>query len=51
MSVRGAVRTSALAAGALAFVEKDDVDALLMQVRNAAVRGHLRHYAGVPPVI
>ena len=51
MSVRGAVRTSALAAGALAFVEKDDVDALLTQVRNAAVRGHLRHYAGVPPVI
>ncbi len=51
MSVRGAVRTAALAAGAVAFVEKDDVDALLTQVRSAAVRGHLRHCAGVPPVI
>jgi DNA-binding NtrC family response regulator len=51
MSVRGAVRTAALAAGAVAFIEKDDVDALLTQVRNAAVRGHLRHCAGVPPVI
>lgn len=51
MSVRGAVRAAALAAGAVAFGEKDDVDALLAQVRSAALPGHLRHCAGVPPVI
>jgi DNA-binding NtrC family response regulator len=51
MSVRGGVRAAALAAGAVAFVEKADVDALLAQVRRAAAPGHLRHYAEGPPVI
>jgi DNA-binding NarL/FixJ family response regulator len=51
MSVRGAARAGALDAGAVAFVEKGDVDALLTQIRSAAPRGHLRHCAGVPPVI
>jgi DNA-binding NarL/FixJ family response regulator len=51
MSVRGAARAAALAAGAVSFVEKGDVEALLTQVRIAAVPGHLGHCAGVPPVI
>jgi DNA-binding NarL/FixJ family response regulator len=51
MSVHGAVRGAALAAGAVAFVEKDDVDALLTQIRSAAPRGRVRHCAEAPPVI
>jgi DNA-binding NarL/FixJ family response regulator len=37
MSVRGGLRAAALAAGAVAFVEKEsDIDALLNTVRTAA---------------
>jgi two-component system KDP operon response regulator KdpE len=51
MSVRGALRGAALAAGAVAFIEKSDVDALLTQVRSAAATGGLRHCAGVSPAV
>ncbi len=51
MSVRGALRTAALAAGAVAFVEKGDVDALLTQARSAAATGGLRHCAGGSPAV
>jgi DNA-binding NarL/FixJ family response regulator len=40
MSLRGAVRRAALAAGAVSFVEKDDIEAMLARVRAAA---YLRH--------
>jgi two-component system response regulator DesR len=40
MSVRGAVRSAALAAGAASFIEKGDIDAVLALVRAAA---HTRH--------
>jgi DNA-binding NarL/FixJ family response regulator len=40
MSVRGAVRGAALAAGAASFVEKSDVDALLAEIRAAGSPGH-----------
>jgi DNA-binding NtrC family response regulator len=36
MSVRGGLGQAALAAGAVAFVEKDDIDAVLDAVRAAA---------------
>jgi two-component system response regulator DesR len=36
MSVRGGLRQAALAAGAVAFAEKDDIDAILDAVRAAA---------------
>jgi DNA-binding NarL/FixJ family response regulator len=38
ISLRGGVRRDALAAGAISFAEKSDVDRLLAQVRAAALR-------------
>jgi DNA-binding NarL/FixJ family response regulator len=40
MSVRGGLGQAALAAGAVAFVEKDDIDAVLDAVRAAAPPRH-----------
>lgn len=40
MSVRGGLRQAALAAGAVTFVEKDDIDAVLDAIRAAAPPHH-----------
>jgi DNA-binding NtrC family response regulator len=41
MSVRGSLRHAALAAGAVAFAEKDDIDAVLDTIRAAAPPHHI----------
>jgi hypothetical protein len=41
MSVRGSLRHAALTAGAVAFAEKDDIDAVLDTIRAAAPPHHI----------